>query len=1279
MTSKKVEGVKKSEHVRVFVRARPLQPGEPRGPISLTDREVHAKTKNSRGQSSYAFKRVFGVETEQEDVFAHACRPLVADMLKGFSCTVFAYGQTNSGKTHSMMGDLRSEVGQGLIPRSCKYIFNELLKSKQHFTVRLSCVELYKEEFYDMLTQDDPSQPKRKLKLFQDGSGGTVMKGVEEVVVSSPTDVLSQLEGAIGRRATAATGMNNRSSRSHFIATITVTVKESTLSGEDLFKIGKLHLVDLAGSESAKRADTSGTDRQSEAAAINKSLLTLGRVISSLSSPDRSHTPYRESALTRLLQDALGGKSKTSIITTISLARQNMDETLSTLEYASSARRIENDPEMNLVLSGNQLVSDYESQLVRLRTELIDQRNGTGVFISEERYAMLQARLQELEEDQVLKQGEIAEARARLATVGGEMHALRMWKNHKNLVIAHHQDEEAALRAGLADLRGRDGRLHGAIAARDGAEARNLEAVRGCVEAQTAGLCDAEDTLRSVAASVARVKEQALLTVQRVVGEAHAEAEKATLAVQAAEEATTMCLYVYSLFPPPPHPPCFQGCLSELFFFRAVIPSPPSPPTTRTHSDGLQSEMAASQAAEAAMLKTVSEKATADLEAACEKVTLFPFRFHVFILFLFFLLLSSRLCIVSLLPPNTQSTAAADVSTEATAAAVAQHREQIVTVLSDALSAHAADAASDSAAGAGAVHSLVSRILAQLQTEVVGAVRGQHAVVHAATLDKEESVEEAVCAVRTAARAAADGVAALGAETDAAVASRTTALQGTLEASVEESVAALRGQTAREADSYRSLLMCFSEREKAACAQAAERRAELAAGARRAQREAAEEAAREAARVAAALEASLEAAAAEGASVEAALRAQLQGINAERTEAQARYADALAAHHAAHAGQLGGSVAAARAAQDDVVGGVAASTRAAAARAEEAAAAADEEARRVVAGSAAFREQLRDAAAAHEAALGSDIGGYSTLALASVRDALAQQGEAAAARVEALTTAVDDACGSALGTLHAASAAAGAALAQAAKDATSAVGGAAADVARFVAGPWAAHAASFAARVSAAAGGGADAARGASAEARACVGRAEEAVARHGRDMASGLAEGAADATAGVDAAQCVAGRLRETVAVLGDAVAPHRRGATPSPAREEEQSAAGGRGFDFPAHMLAAAEATPVPGGARVRWSVEPSGAGPCAAPVLAPVAAAESGVEEAAVAMEDEEAPVPAAGGERETVVMVEEDDEGMAVDATTPRRVLSPQAKVYGGTPAKTPLGARHVNTL
>eukprot|EP00754_Rhynchopus_humris_P040207 Rhum_TRINITY_DN23252_c0_g1::Rhum_TRINITY_DN23252_c0_g1_i1::g.177540::m.177540/K10398/KIF11, EG5; kinesin family member 11 len=765
MTSKRVEGVKKSEHVRVFVRARPLQPGEPRGPISLTDREVHAKTKNSRGQSSYAFKRVFGVETEQEDVFAHACRPLVADMLKGFSCTVFAYGQTNSGKTHSMMGDLRSEVGQGLIPRSCKYIFNELLKSKQHFTVRLSCVELYKEEFYDMLTQDDPSQPKRKLKLFQDGSGGTVMKGVEEVVVSSPTDVLSQLEGAIGRRATAATGMNNRSSRSHFIATITVTVKESTLSGEDLFKIGKLHLVDLAGSESAKRADTSGTDRQSEAAAINKSLLTLGRVISSLSSPDRSHTPYRESALTRLLQDALGGKSKTSIITTISLARQNMDETLSTLEYASSARRIENDPEMNLVLSGNQLVSDYESQLVRLRTELIDQRNGTGVFISEERYAMLQARLQELEEDQVLKQSEIAEARARLATVGEEMHALRMRKNHKNLVIAHHQDAEAALRAGLADLRCRDGRLHGAIAARDGAEARNLEAVRGCVEAQTAGLCDAEDTLRSVAASVARVKEQALQTVQRVVGEAHAEAEKATRAVQAAEEATTTCL------------------------------------------NGLQSEMAASQAAEAAMLKTVSEKATADLEAACEK-----------------------------------SLAAADVSTEATAAAVAQHREQIVTVLSDALSAHAADAASDAAAGAGAVHSLVSRILAQLQTEVVGAVRGQHAVVHAATLDKEESVEEAVCTVRTAARAAADGVAALGAETDAAVATRTTALQGSLEASVEESVSVLRAQTEREADAYRSLLMCFSEREKAACAQAAERRAELAAGARRAQREAAEEA-----------------------------------------------------------------------------------------------------------------------------------------------------------------------------------------------------------------------------------------------------------------------------------------------------------------------------------------------------------------------------------------------------------------------------------------------------
>eukprot|EP00755_Sulcionema_specki_P004409 Sspe_Gene.30006::Locus_14557_Transcript_1_1_Confidence_1.000_Length_3750::g.30006::m.30006/K10398/KIF11, EG5; kinesin family member 11 len=488
------------EHVSVYVRARPLQDGEARGTLTLTDRDVAVKTKSSRGQSSYSFRRVFDTSTTQNEVFEVACKPMVMEMLKGFSCTIFAYGQTNSGKTHSMMGDLNGpEDMQGLTPRSCKYIFNELLKNDKNFTVRLSCVELYKEEFFDMLCPVADEAKRQKMRLFQDGNK-VVMRGLEEVVVQTPGEVIHKLKEAISRRATAATGMNNRSSRSHFIATISVTIKEDSASGEEVFKIGRLHLVDLAGSESAKRAETAGTDRQPEAAAINKSLLTLGRVINSLSNSE-SHTPYRESALTRLLQDALGGKSKTTIITTISLAKVNMDETLSTLEYASCAKKIENDPQMNKMVSGNQLVSEYESELTRLKQELSDQRQGTGVFLSEERYAMLQDRLKELEKDDVAKTERIESLAEELREVRDEIDRQRRRHFEKNILLSHHQDTEHTLASQVREGQHREAMLHDRVAARDALSERNLNAVSDAVTVQEVSLAHTLDALEGISTS----------------------------------------------------------------------------------------------------------------------------------------------------------------------------------------------------------------------------------------------------------------------------------------------------------------------------------------------------------------------------------------------------------------------------------------------------------------------------------------------------------------------------------------------------------------------------------------------------------------------------------------------------------------------------------------------------------------------------------------------------------------------------------------------------------
>jgi kinesin family member 11 len=321
-----------------------------------------------------------------------------------------------------MQGDLGTTplgnpvAGAGMIPRVLFRLFNHLEESGADYSVKISYIELYNEELRDLLAPDLPApigsnQPMSMgsggsrdavaggLKIFDDSSKrGVLIQGLEEISVKSALDALALLVKGSDRRQIAATKFNDHSSRSHSIFSITVHTKEVSTMGDDLLRVGKLNLVDLAGSENIGRSGAENK-RAREAGMINQSLLTLGRVINALveKSP---HTPYRcvlfpsfnmymlislrESKLTRLLQDSLGGRTKTCIIATISPARSNMEETLSTLDYAIRAKSIRNRPEVNQRMTRNALLKEYVAEIERLKADLLAAREKNGIFFSED-------------------------------------------------------------------------------------------------------------------------------------------------------------------------------------------------------------------------------------------------------------------------------------------------------------------------------------------------------------------------------------------------------------------------------------------------------------------------------------------------------------------------------------------------------------------------------------------------------------------------------------------------------------------------------------------------------------------------------------------------------------------------------------------------------------------------------------------------------------------------------------------------------------------------------
>ncbi|XP_048548997.1 kinesin-like protein KIN-5B [Triticum urartu] len=394
-------------NVQVVLRCRPLSAEEQKAnvqsAVSCNDTKREVTVLNSlfkQADKTFTFDKVFGPKSQQRAIYDHAVAPIVDDVLEGYNCTVFAFGQTGTGKTYTMEGEMMQQVGElpasaGVMPRAVCHIFDILEAQKADYSMKVTFLELYNEEITDLLASEDQSrfpedrQKRPTISLMEDGKGGAVIRGLEEIVVYSPGEIYSLLQHGSSRRRTADTALNMQSSRSHSVFSIYIHVKATTTGNQELMKCGRLNLVDLAGSESIARSGAKEV-RAREAGELNKSLLTLGRVITALVEHS-FHVPYRDSKLTRLLRESLGGKAKTCIIATVTPSVHCLEETLVTLDYAYRAKSIRNKPEVNQKVCKSDMLKDLYQEMEKMKQDVKAAREKNGIYIPHERFVLEEA------------------------------------------------------------------------------------------------------------------------------------------------------------------------------------------------------------------------------------------------------------------------------------------------------------------------------------------------------------------------------------------------------------------------------------------------------------------------------------------------------------------------------------------------------------------------------------------------------------------------------------------------------------------------------------------------------------------------------------------------------------------------------------------------------------------------------------------------------------------------------------------------------------------------
>ncbi|KAL3680718.1 hypothetical protein R1sor_023674 [Riccia sorocarpa] len=364
------------EKILVSIRVRPLNKQEAsKGmPWKLTPNTINLTAGPSASAQTYTFDRVFGTDSKTRDIYEAHTKKIISSTVRGFNGTIFAYGQTSSGKTYTMRG---SQDEPGIIPIAIQDVFRNIeAESNREFLLRVSYMEIYNEEIKDLLAPEN-----RKLQVHESAERGIFVAGLREEIVVSPEQVLQLMDAGEAHRHIGETNMNVHSSRSHTIFRMVIESRDrgeddpcerDSLQTSDPVRVSHLNLVDLAGSERVNKTGAEGT-RLKEGTHINKSLMTLGNVINKLSEgieKQGGHVPYRDSKLTRILQPALGGNAKTLIICNITPAMIHVDETRGTLQFASRANRVTNCAQVNEIMTDAALLKRQKKEIEELRKKL---------------------------------------------------------------------------------------------------------------------------------------------------------------------------------------------------------------------------------------------------------------------------------------------------------------------------------------------------------------------------------------------------------------------------------------------------------------------------------------------------------------------------------------------------------------------------------------------------------------------------------------------------------------------------------------------------------------------------------------------------------------------------------------------------------------------------------------------------------------------------------------------------------------------------------------------
>ena len=373
-TSMTSSSSKNMECVKVVVRCRPLNHKEVSDGhsscIEMFPNKGLVEIKNpalgpTDPLKTFTFDAVYDCNSKQLDLYAETFAPLVDSVLDGFNGTIFAYGQTGTGKTYTMEGVKDDQSQRGVIPNSFDHIFSHIAKSEnQQYLVRASYLEIYLEDVRDLLAKDQT----KNLELKERPDTGIYVKDLSSFVCKSVSEIEHVMAVGNQNRSVGKTEMNEHSSRSHAIFIITVECSELDMEGQAHIRVGKLNLVDLAGSERQAKTGAVG-DRLKEATKINLSLSALGNVIAALVDGKSSHVPYRDSKLTRLLQDSLGGNARTVMVANLGPASYNYEESVTTLRFANRAKNIKNKPRINEDPK-DALLREFQQEIARLKAQI---------------------------------------------------------------------------------------------------------------------------------------------------------------------------------------------------------------------------------------------------------------------------------------------------------------------------------------------------------------------------------------------------------------------------------------------------------------------------------------------------------------------------------------------------------------------------------------------------------------------------------------------------------------------------------------------------------------------------------------------------------------------------------------------------------------------------------------------------------------------------------------------------------------------------------------------